>query len=362
MPELSSGLTLAVLQETVGGQLLGNRDAPISGASSLDDAGPEDISYVVGDRYREVAVRSKAGAFIVKQAIPELNRPQLVVPHPAYTFVQVIGRFFPRPPRPRGISTPVWTGTEVSLGPAPSIGPFVTLGNRVRIGARATLYAGVCIGDDVVIGDDCTLYPHVTILDGCHLGNRVIIHAGTVVGSDGFGYVQHEGRHHKIPQRGIVIIEDDVELGANVTVDRATFGQTVLKHGTKVDNLVQIAHNVQIGPHSIVVAQVGIAGSSTVGESVVIGGQAGVADHVTIGDRAMVAARSGVARPVEPGRIVSGNPAIAHDVSLRAHALIPHLPEFRTALRELTERLDALERAAAPSAAKGRGSRAPKKR
>jgi UDP-3-O-[3-hydroxymyristoyl] glucosamine N-acyltransferase len=174
----------------------------------------------------------------------------------------------------------------------------------------------------------------------------VIIHSGTVVGSDGFGYVQHEGRHQKIPQLGIVCIEDDVELGANVTVDRATFGRTLIKRGTKVDNLVQIAHNVCIGEDSIIVAQVGIAGSTVLGRHVMVGGQAGLADHVRIGDRVMIAAQAGVTRSLEPGQIVSGSPAIPHDVSLRAHALVPRLPELRQQLRELEQRLRGLERAA----------------
>ena len=229
------------------------------------------------------------------------------------------------------------------IGADPSIWPFVTLGDRVTLGARVTLYPGVFVGDDVTIGDDTVLAPNVAVLDRCRIGSRVHLHSGSVVGSDGFGYVQHEGRHFRVPQRGIVVIEDDVELGANVTVDRATFGQTVVKRGTKVDNLVQIAHNVTVGEDSILVAQSGIAGSSSLGHHVVMGGQAGIGDHLTIGDMTMIAARSGVSRDTEAGQVVSGSPAIPHTVALRAYSLLPRLPELRAQIRNLERRVSLLE-------------------
>jgi UDP-3-O-[3-hydroxymyristoyl] glucosamine N-acyltransferase len=206
-----------------------------------------------------------------------------------------------------------------------------------------TLFPGVFIGQDSTVGDDSVLYPNVVVRERCTIGARVIIHSGTVIGSDGFGYVQHEGRHHKIPQLGGVIIEDDVELGANVTVDRATFGQTVIKRGTKVDNLVQIAHNVTVGEDNILVAQVGIAGSTTLGRHVMVGGQAGLADHIRIGDQVMIAARAGVTRNLEPNQIVSGAPAMAHETFIKAQAVISRLPELRQKVRELEERIRLLE-------------------
>jgi len=172
----------------------------------------------------------------------------------------------------------------------------------------------------------------------------VTVHSGTVIGSDGFGYVQHGGRHHKIPQLGGVVIEDDVELGANVTVDRATFGQTRIKQGTKIDNLVQIAHNVTVGEHNILVAQVGIAGSTTLGQHVMVGGQAGLADHLQIGDRVMIAAKSGVTRSLEADQIVSGAPVMPHAIFLKAQAVIPQLPDLRRRVRDLEERLQAIEK------------------
>jgi UDP-3-O-[3-hydroxymyristoyl] glucosamine N-acyltransferase len=231
----------------------------------------------------------------------------------------------------------------VQIGSNVSIWPGVTLGDRVRIGSSVTLYPGVFVGDDSAIGEHTVLYPNVVVREGCHIGARVIIHSGTVIGSDGFGYVQDQGRHHKIPQLGGVIIEDDVELGANVTVDRATLGHTIIKQGTKVDNLVQIAHNVTVGEHSILVAQVGIAGSTTIGRHVMIGGQAGLADHIQIGDHVMIASRAGVNRSLESNQIVSGAPVMPHETWLKAQAVIPRLPELRHSVRAMEERLKKLE-------------------
>jgi UDP-3-O-[3-hydroxymyristoyl] glucosamine N-acyltransferase len=233
----------------------------------------------------------------------------------------------------------------------------VTLCDRVVLGARVTLHPGVTLGDDVVIGADSVLHPRVVVLDRCLLGARVIVHSGAVIGADGFGYVQHDGRHHKVPQLGTVVIEDDVELGANVTVDRATFGRTVIRRGTKVDNLVQIAHNVTVGEDSLLVAQVGIAGSASLGARVMVGGQTGIGDHVSVGDGALIAARSGVLRPVEPGAVVSGSPALAHEVSLRAHALFPQLPRLREQLLALARRVAVLEARLEPPKRTSRRSR-----
>jgi UDP-3-O-[3-hydroxymyristoyl] glucosamine N-acyltransferase len=200
----------------------------------------------------------------------------------------------------------------------------------------------VFIGGGTKVGADCLIYPNVTIREGVTIGDRVIIHPGTVIGSDGFGFLQHEGRHHKIPQIGTVVIEDDVELGANVTVDRATFGTTIIRRGTKIDNLVQIAHNVEIGEHNIIVAQVGIAGSSRTGHHVVFGGQAGVADHMTVGNQVMVAARCGISRDVGDGEIVAGFPALPHKAWLRSMGALAKLPELRQQLRDIEHRLAAL--------------------
>jgi UDP-3-O-[3-hydroxymyristoyl] glucosamine N-acyltransferase len=331
------------IARAVQAQVAGKGDTVLAGASSLEEAGPDQLSYVEHDRFAPMALASKAAAFVVGREIPQLNRPQLIAPNPKYTFACIVQQFFVPASRPRGVAEPITRGGNVQIGPDPSIWPFVTLGNDVTIGARVTLYPGVFVGDGVGIGDDCVLYPNVTVREGCQIGARVIVHSGTVIGSDGFGYAQHQGRHHKIPQLGIVVIEDDVELGANVTVDRATFGRTVIKRGTKVDNLVQIAHNVTVGEDSILVAQVGIAGSTVLGHHVMVGGQAGLTDHITVGDGVMIAARSGVNRSIASGQIVSGAPVMPHQVAVKAQAVVPLLPELRRQLRDLEKRVRTLE-------------------
>jgi UDP-3-O-[3-hydroxymyristoyl] glucosamine N-acyltransferase len=345
-PSTPHAVPLSAIADAVGGRLVG-AETMIGGVSSLDEARTGDLAYVDGDRFIEAARASRASAFVVGREIAEISCPQVVVSDPRYAFVRAVERFFTSPRRPRGIAAEVVRGADVEIGPDASIWPFVTLGNRVKLGARVTLYPGVFVGDDAAIGDDSILYPNVTVREGCVIGRRVVIHSGAVLGSDGFGYLQHEGRHHKIPQLGGVIVEDDVELGANVTVDRATFGHTVIGRGTKVDNLVQIGHNVTIGPDSILVAQVGIAGSTRLGSHVIVGGQAGLADHLEIADGAMIAAQAGVARSVTEGQVVSGTPAMPHDVTLRTQTLILRLPQLRQQLRqqlrELAERVSLLE-------------------
>ncbi len=347
-------LALRDIARAVEGRLIGPPDVTVTGIASLADASEGDLSYIEHDRYLPAATRSRAAAFVVSQEMAGLTRPQIVAANAKYAFARIVEQFFTPPYAARGVAAEVARGQDVEVGADVSIWPFVTLGDRVRIGARVTLFPGVFIGHDSVIGDDSVLYPNVTIRERCSIGRRVIIHSGTVVGSDGFGYVQHDGRHHKVPQIGSVVIEDDVELGANVSVDRATSGRTLIKRGTKVDNLVQIAHNVTIGEHSILVAQVGIAGSTTVGSGVVIGGQAGLADHLDIGDRVIIAARAGVNRSLTGGQIVSGAPAMPHETSIKAQAVFSRLPELRQHVRALEQRVGALETRSGGSTAKSK--------
>jgi UDP-3-O-[3-hydroxymyristoyl] glucosamine N-acyltransferase len=338
-----TSLTLTQIHQVVGGTLHGNGACVLSSLASLTDATPQALAFIANDQAAKIPGGIKAGALLVHRHYPEVSIPQIVVANPLLAFAQVAQTFFVRPPAPRGVATEITKGAGVQIGADPSIWPFVTLGDRVTIGARVTLYPGVYIGADSSVGDDSVLYPNVVVREGCSIGARVMIHSGTVVGADGFGYVQHEGRHHKIPQLGGVTIEDDVELGANVTIDRATLGRTVIKQGTKIDNLVQIAHNVTVGEHDLIVAQVGIAGSTTIGHHVMIGGQAGLADHLTIGNQAMIAARAGVNRSVEANQIVSGAPVMPHAIWMKAQAVIPRLPELRQLVRDLAQRLQQLE-------------------
>lgn len=350
IPQLPSPITLAEIRQVVGGTLHGDEHTQVFELAGLMEATPKSLSFIANDKVMKAAAQVRAGALLVHRHIPDLAVPQIVVDHPLMAFAQVAQRFCVRPAPPRGIPKDLVQGSDVIIGVDASIWPFVTLGDRVRIGARVTLYPGVFVGSDSTIGDDSVLYPNVVVREGCALGARVIVHSGTVIGADGFGYVQHQGRHHKIPQIGGVVIEDDVELGANVTVDRATLGATRIKQGTKVDNLVQIAHNVTVGEHSIIVAQVGIAGSTTIGHHVIIGGQAGLSDHIHIGDQVMIAAKAGVNRSVDSHQIVGGAPALPRDRALKVQGVIHHLPELHQLVRSLEQRVAALEQPATRTA------------
>lgn len=343
-PQLPSPITLAQVHEVVGGTIHGDGQTPISSLASLGEADPQALSFIANDKMSKAAATLRVAALLVHRHLADLAVPQIVVDHPMLAFARVAQKFFVPVPTPRGIAESVTQGSDVQIGDNPSIWPFVTLGDRVKIGNRVTLYPGVFVGSDSRIGDDSVLYPNVVIREGCSLGARVTVHSGTVIGADGFGYVQHQGRHHKIPQLGGVVIEDDVELGANVTIDRATFGQTLVKQGTKVDNLVQIAHNVTVGEHCILVAQVGIAGSTTIGRHVMIGGQAGLSDHITIGDQVMIAAKSGVNRSLESNQVVGGSPAMSREKALRVQGALFHLPELKQLVRDLEGRVVTLER------------------
>lgn len=356
-PQAPNPITLAEIQQLVGGTIHGNERTTVSELAGLGEATARALSFIANDKALKTTGDLRAAALLVHRHLPDLAIPQIVIGNPLLAFAQVAQRFFIRATAPRGVDKDVTQGADVRIGADASIWPFVTLGDRVTIGARVTLYPGVFVGSDSQIGDDSVLYPNVVVREGCSLGARVIVHSGTVIGSDGFGYVQHQGRHQKIPQLGGVVIEDDVELGANVTIDRATLGSTVIKQGTKVDNLVQIAHNVSIGEHSIVVAQVGIAGSTTIGHHVMIGGQAGLADHIHIGNQVMIAARAGVNRSLEPNQIVSGAPVMPHETWMKAQAVIPRLPELRQLVRNLEQRVATLEthlKKASPQRAKTR--------
>lgn len=337
-------IPLQELAQSIQATIQGSREVLISGLSHLQEASHGDLSFVLKPKFHEAARNSQAAAFLTTQPIPNDPRPQLITSNPLLAMATLAQQFFLPPLPPRGIHSTVVTGLDVRIGPDVSIGPLVTIGDRAEIGSGVTIYAGVHIGEDTVIGNDCLLYPHATLLANCILGHRVILHSGTVIGSDGFGYAQHEGRHHKIPQLGNVLLEDDVELGANVTVDRATYGSTIIKQGTKIDNQVQVAHNVMIGEHCIVVAQVGIAGSTRLGHHVMIGGQAGLVEHLTIGDQVRIASGAGVTNHVESNQTVGGRPAVAHNTWRKAQVLQYQLPDMRNELRALRKEVEDLKR------------------
>tara|TARA_B100000315_G_scaffold258816_1_gene312298 strand:- start:1016 stop:2056 length:1041 start_codon:yes stop_codon:yes gene_type:complete len=339
----TSPINLNNIATYIAGKVIGNPDILIHGASSLTNATTGQITFLSGHKHLSTAMETQASAVLVSQIEQLIPCTQIVVPNPPLAFARLVKAFFTEVYTPRGISTEIHRGDHVKIGNNGSIWPFVSIEDHVQIGDRVTLFPGVVIGKGSKVGDDCILHPNVTVREQSRIGHRVIIHSGTVVGSDGFGYILEKGSHEKIPQIGRVVIEDDVEIGANVAIDRATFGETIIGQGTKIDNLVQIAHNVKIGKHSLLVAQAGIAGSSTLGHHTTIAGQAGVSDHVDIGDGAIITAQTGVPKNVPAQKVVSGTPAMPHRVWLRTSQTLQRLPEIHQRLRDLEKRLQILE-------------------
>jgi UDP-3-O-[3-hydroxymyristoyl] glucosamine N-acyltransferase len=321
---------------------------PITGIALLPEAGPGDLSVVGTDAYARQAPASKAAAFVVARRVklpPGFDRPALLVDDADLAMAGILQLFAPPVPRPpAGIDPAARVAASARLGDGAAVGFNAYVGERVRLGSRTVLHPGVYVGDDTVIGEDCVLFPNVVVRERIRLGNRVIIHAGSMVGSDGFGYRWDGKRHAKIPQIGTVVIEDDVEIGSCVCVDRAKLGATTLGRGTKIDNLVQVAHNVRTGPHCIVVGQAGMAGSVTLGTGVVLGGQVAVRDHVSMSDGSMAAGKAGVADDVPPGQVVSGMPAIPHRQSLREMAALRRLPDLVVQVRKMHEEIEALRK------------------
>ena len=298
-------MTLRSVQAHVGGTIVGDPDAGITGVNSLEAAGAGELAFAESDTYAARARQSRASVIIVSPTFPALEgRTLLRVTNPRLAFAKVMPLFHPQRRRATGINRHAVVAPDAQLGAGVTIRECAVIRSRARIGCETFIETGAHIGEGVTIGEQCFIGPNVVIMYGCRIGHRVIIHGGTVIVADGFGYVWTDGHHLKIPQLSNVIIEDDVELGANVCVDRATLGSTIIRRGTKIDNLVQIAHNDVIGEHVSMSGQVGLAGSVRVGNRVMFGGQAGVADHLSIGDDARIGAGSGVIKDVPPGQTV----------------------------------------------------------
>jgi UDP-3-O-[3-hydroxymyristoyl] glucosamine N-acyltransferase len=336
-------MTIKEFAEIVKGEVTGDPSREITGAAGISDASEGDITFVSGARYAKHLTGSKAACVIVKDLIPGLATPQIRVSNPHYAFAKALECFHPHPVHAPVISERSYVAETAIIGRDVSIYPHVYIGEDAVIGDGTVILPGVYIGNGTKIGSRCLIFPNVTIREGVSIGDRVTVHAGTVIGSDGFGYVFEQGVHYKIPQVGGVIIGDDVEIGSNVSVDRATTGNTVIGNGTKIDNLVQVAHNVKIGRNSLIVAQVGIAGSTEMGDFVVIGGQSAVADHSTIEAGTMIAGQSGIKGNVAKG-IYAGSPAIPHATWLRAQALFGRLPELNKRIKDLEEKVKRLEK------------------
>jgi len=327
----------------VEGEFIGDGEITITGVGGIEDVQPGGITMVATAKVAVAAEGSCAAAVIVPSGLPPLRKPMLKVANPRLAFARILEVFAPRPCFAPGIHPSAVVSPSLQAGPDCSIGPLVSVGDRVTLGARVVLYPGVVIGDDVEIGDDTVIHANVVIREGTSIGRRAIVHGGTVIGSDGFGFVPSNGHYVKIPQIGRVVIEDEVEIGANVTIDRATTGVTLVKRGTKTDNLVQIAHNVVVGEDCALVALAGIAGSARLGNRVSLGGQAGVVGHLVIGSDSVIAARALVINNLPPNSYVSGAPARPHGEDMRIAAAIGKVPELLKTVRELQKRLAELE-------------------
>jgi UDP-3-O-[3-hydroxymyristoyl] glucosamine N-acyltransferase len=332
-------LTAADIARQVGGQVVGDASIELKALAPADAAHAGDLTFAENEDYLRQALSSTASAILIGESLTAkaTSKTLIRVPNARIAFAKVLALFFPPPKFTGGIHSTAVVASTAQIDPTAHIGPHCVIGERANIGPRAVLQGGDHVGADCVMGGDSILFPRVTLYPRTQIGNRVMIHAGTVIGSDGFGYVADAGTHRKVPQVGNVIIHDDVEIGANVTIDRAALGSTVIGKGTKIDNLVQIAHNVIIGEHSILISQVGIAGSTKLGNYVTLAGQVGLAGHLKIGDSVTIAAQSGVMSDIPENEKWLGTPALPDREMKRIYLAMRRLPE-------LLQRIAALER------------------
>ncbi|MCF8067002.1 MAG: UDP-3-O-(3-hydroxymyristoyl)glucosamine N-acyltransferase [Desulfobacterales bacterium] len=336
-------ISLGKIAELVDGKITGDSDKDITGVAPFFEAIESDITYADNKKLLKRISETNAGAIIVPRDFTCDSANLVQTGDPRIAFAKLVDAFFPDMPLRKGISSKACIGKKFIHGDNISIYPGVVVGDNVTVGNNVVIHAGTVIENGVTIGDDIKLYPNVTILERCTLGNRVIIHSGTVIGCDGFGFAPEGEKYYKIPQKGIVRIDDDVEIGASNTIDRATFGKTWIKSGVKTDNLVHIAHNVTIGENTLLVAQVGIAGSTTVGRHVIMAGQAGVTGHIKIGDNVIIGPKAGIGGSIEDNQIVSGAPEMPHRLWLKVSKILPRLPELRKKLKEIEARLCKVE-------------------
>ena len=336
-------MKLEKVAELVGGKLKGDGSLEISGLRGIEQAGEGHVTFLSKKKFLDVLNRSQTSAVLVKEEV-DTSVCQIIVASPELAFARLLREFHPETRPKPGVHDRAVIGKNVKLGEQVTLSAGVYIGDDVEIADHAHLYPGVVVGDGCRIGSHSTLYPNVTLYRDTELGCRVILHAGVVIGADGFGYtLDGKGAHYKISQIGRVVIEDDVEIGANSCIDRAAMGATVIKQGTKIDNLVQVAHNCTVGEHSILVAQVGLAGSCTLGHHVVLAGQVGVADHVTLGDQVTLTAQSGTFRDIESNNVYGGHPAIPLGEWKKYVTALPKLPDLARKVRDLEARLNEIE-------------------
>ncbi len=336
--------TIADIARLVEGELIGSAGLELSGCAGLKEAKEGDLSFLANLKYEALAKESKASAIIVPRQISLPGKTVIKVDHPSLAFSKAINYFFKDLASSlSGIHPTAIIASDAIIGKDVAIGPYVVIESKATVGDGTKIHAHSYMGHDTKVGANCLIYPNVILREKITLGNRIIIHSGTVVGSDGYGYVTVDGKHIKIPQIGTVVIEDDVEIGANVTIDRARFEKTIIGEGTKIDNLVHIAHNVTIGKHCLIIAQVGISGSTHLGNHVILAGQAGIVGHLSIGDGAIVAAQSGVSKSIKAGEQVFGSPAQPLKNAFRNNAHIQRLDHYVQTIQDLKKRIEDLE-------------------
>ncbi|MBP8259153.1 MAG: UDP-3-O-(3-hydroxymyristoyl)glucosamine N-acyltransferase [Verrucomicrobia bacterium] len=333
----------------LGGAVDGDGSVIITGIAPAHVAREGELTFAENEAYFSRAEQSAAAAILADGQWISGRKPVIRVANARLAFAQVLGLFHPEPPTAPGRHPTAWVDESARIDPTAWIGPYCVVGGEVAIGPRSVLHGANHVADGCQIGEDVHLYPHVVLYGRTQIGHRVRVHGGTVIGADGFGYVTDQGIHRKVPQVGTVLIQDDVEIGANVTIDRGTLGPTVIGKGTKIDNLVQIGHNVVVGEHCLVVAQVGIAGSTRLGNSVTLAGQVGVAGHLRIGDRVVVAAQSGVMHHIPDGEKWLGAPACPDRQMKRQFIAIQQLPDLLRRFRELERRIESIEPQRRPS-------------
>jgi UDP-3-O-[3-hydroxymyristoyl] glucosamine N-acyltransferase len=333
---------LAELAGLVGGRVEGDPERAVEAVRSLETAGPRDLSFLKDPRYRGQAVASAAGALLVGPSLADaaaLGRDLLVADDPSYALARLLAVLHPEERRPPGVHPTAILEPGCAVDPEAHVGPYAVIGAGSRIGAGAAVLAFVAVGRGCTVEEGAVLHPHAVLYDGTEVGARSIVHAGVVLGADGFGYATHGGAHHKVPQVGRVVLESDVEVGANATIDRAALGETRIGAGTKIDNLVQVGHNVRVGRHCILCGQAGIAGSARLGDGVVLAGQSGVSGHIELGDGVQVAAKSAALSSLAPKAVVAGIPAVEMRKWRRQTVLLSRLEEMSRRVRALEKQL-----------------------
>lgn len=346
MHEKKSGtIRVSALAKKLGCPYEGKGTTIISGVASLEEAQTGDLVFLAQRKFREKLEKTKASAAIISEDEPFDRLPVIRSSNPQLSFIEAVSFFFQPLKPPPGIHSLAYVSSTARVGKDVSIGAFAYIGDEAEIGNHTVVFPSAAIYPRTKVGHKCIIHSQVSIREDCTIGNRVILHNGVVIGSDGFGYIQDNKKTHiKIPQKGTVIIEDDVEIGANTTIDRASLGKTIIRRGTKIDNLVQIAHNVEIGPDTILIAQTGIAGSSKIGKEVIAGGQVGIADHVAIGDNVVIAAKSGVTKNVPPGSMIAGIPHLDILDWRKAWVAIPQLYDLLKEFKKLKKKIEKLEK------------------